>query len=276
MNTCSITRSLVPFAVIIAASIAVVPKECHSEDSSQQVQEAVRLYLDGEWEAAVPVFEDLLKPGRLPQEDRIEALKYLALSHLKLGTATDKEAAVTAFGKLIRESPRIDTDVLKTPQETEISPLALGTFGRALIEVRNADIDMRNAMFSRQSRGAALARSVVLPGWGQRYRGYRNRGHMMLALSAGSAVIYVGFAGRDYRKARDHYEQAPEGSDFEALYRDYTAKADRADLSLGVLGAVWLLNAVDAAIQGPNISEGIILSTAGSGDGLQIACNVRF
>lgn len=275
MSAFRTTELLVPFAVIIAASIAVVPKESHSEDSSQQVKRAVSLYLDGEWETAVPALGGLLAAGELSREDRLEALKYLALAHLKLGTAKDKEDAVTAFGKLVRESPRIDTDVLRTPQETEVSPLVLGAFGRALIEVRNADIDARNAMFSRQSRGATLLRSGVLPGWGQRYRGYKNRGYMMLGLAITSAAYAAGVE-RDYRNAKHAYEDGKEGDSFEDLYGDYNRKADRADLAFGILGAVWLLNVVDAAIQGPNISEGIILSTSGSRDGLQIACNVRF
>jgi len=166
---------------------------------------------------------------------------------------------------------------------------AIRYLGQAALEVRQQEIKARQALLSRLSRGGSFIRSTVLPGWGQRYQGYNNRGYLMAGMAVAS-ITYAAITQRDYWKAQDRYEKAPEGSPFEDLFDKYENKGDTADLAFSLMGGIWLLNVIDAiiqvpnlalpglaVIQGPNLVEpGLVLTTPVTHDGLQIVYLTRF
>ena len=85
-------------------------------------------------------------------------------------------------------------------------------------------------------------------------------------------------ADLSYRDARDAYDNAGVGADFDKLHAEYSDKADLADLALAVVAAAWLLNVVDAATQGPNITtppSGLSLAPAPD-NGLQVVYRTSF
>ena len=117
-----------------------------------------------------------------------------------------------------------------------------------------------------------------MPGLGQRDQGYRGRSWALMGLT-GAAVAYAAVADRSYRDARDAYDDAALDDDFDGLWRDYSDKADAADLALGIVGALWALNLVDAAVSGPNLAGlgSVALGPATDADGRwQLALRVEF
>ena len=249
-------------------------KPAEAQENNPPLQQAIALFDEGEWEQAIDILDGLLNAGELPRDERSRVRKFIGLGHILLG---QEEKAVAVFKDIVREDRAFDMNALArglAGRPTE----AFRLFGQAVLEVRQEEIEAREAQLRLTSRRGALLRSAVLPGWGQRYLGYRNRGYMMLGLAVAS-ISYAAIAEGDYRSARDGYNRATAGADFDRLLNDYATRADRADLALGIVAAVWVLNMVDAATQGPNItvrSSGLALRQRPADNGLRVVFWRRF
>ena len=201
---------------------------------------------EGGWEESVEQLNKLIASGVLNLSQRTLARKTLADAHLLL---EQEEIILLTYKEIVREDHSFNHRSLgEEPDNVLLLALA-----QAQYEVREEERQALEAERSRTSRNAAFFRSALVPGWGQRYRGWGNRGYVMAGITAGS-VVYAIIADKSFRDARDSYDSAAEGEDFNRLFADYSDKADRADLALGIVAAAWLLNVVDAASQGPNIT----------------------
>ena len=251
--------------------LAVWPAETQQVHTS--LEQTIILFENGEWEQAIESLHHLLKTGGLLKPERSKARKYIGIGYILL---KEEEKAVEVFKDLVRDDSDFDMVALAIGG-AEPPGEAVRFFGQAVVEVRQEEIREREARLSQTSRRAAMLRSVVLPGLGQRYQGYSKRGYFMLGMTAAS-IAYATISEKSFQDAQDAYDSAAEGADFDRLHTDYTEKADRADLALGIVGAMWMLNVIDAASQGPNITgppSGLGLAPARAG-GLQVVYVTRF
>ncbi|NKB70619.1 MAG: hypothetical protein GKR89_26415 [Candidatus Latescibacteria bacterium] len=237
--------------------------------SGQTLAEGIGLFEEGEFEAASSALHQALELGLNSQTERSTARKYLGLAHIVLG---QEDQALAVYKEIVRDDASFNMDDLTMDGEAP-PPEAERYLGQASMLVRQEDILARRAQLSRTSRSQALLRSSIFPGWGQRYQGYRNRGYFMLGLTA-ATIGYAVVADQQYRDAQDAYRGASDGAEFEGLYRDFRDKSNRAELAWGFVGAAWLLNMVDAAAQGPNITRPN-LAVLGA-RGLQVVYSKRF
>lgn len=158
-----------------------------------------------------------------------------------------------------------------------------------------------------KERASAVARSMVLPGWGQLYYGSQLKGNSLLVggmiALAGHTILGSGFynARENYKDARDQYKgyenDYKPGSGFgigledlekagETMEEEYTKMQDAYDYyvwSGWVLGAVWTLSFLDAFYFFPDYKPGLlpgdgelILSENGTSDGLNLNYIVSF
>lgn len=118
------------------------------------------------------------------------------------------------------------------------------------------------------SKLKAAGRSLILPGWGQMYRGHRKRGLVALGAIAASG-LYLAKAARDYDSAKRDYEATTvselslellqEGGEiprpFESRYEIYRSKASVANTAAILLAAVWGASVLDNLILEPNRFE---------------------
>lgn len=236
---------------------------------NEALEQAIALYEAGYWEKAVAALNQLLDEEELSEKERSEARKVLAFSYSLLD---DKESTVNTFKAIVREDPTFGISSL---EGDEVSDTLIRYFLQAALEVRREELEAYRERLMRTSRSTAFLRSAVLPGWGQQYQGYAGRGYVLMGLTAAS-IGYAVIADRAYRNARDAYARAQ--SDFDTLYDDYATKGDRADLALGIVGAVWVLNVIDAVAQGPNLApqQGPELTASVRADGLRVVYCARF
>ncbi len=136
----------------------------------------------------------------------------------------------------------------------------------AVSEKPSADMEAlyRESLGEKGQMSAAVYRSLVGPGWGQFYTGHPVQGTVALLGTLGAIGFatwaYIDYADKDdqLQKFRKHDPStARPDESFEAwLERAEAARADKNDagtmlgISFGVVGAVWALNVVDAAILG--------------------------
>lgn len=246
-----------------------------AQQESASLEQSIALFNQGEFEQAIASLQQLLETSELSKSKRTTVRKYIAVSYFQLG---NEEKAVKVLKELVNDNPDFNMDDLTLEGEEKPDPEVVRYCGQAVLELRREELQARAAQLSSTSRKVALLRSSVLPGWGQRYQGYRGRGYMMLSMTSAS-LVYAVLARRWYKDAQSTYEKAPREADFPKLYDDYTSKADRMNLTLGMVGAVWVFNILDAAIQGPALPRGpqrLSLDLQPSDHGLQVAFTKSF
>ncbi len=136
----------------------------------------------------------------------------------------------------------------------------------AVSEKPSEDVDAlyREALGEKGQMSAAVYRSLVGPGWGQFYTGHPVQGTVAL-LGVAGAIGFATWAYLDYsdkdaelQKFRKHdpatLREGETGAQWieraEAARMDANDAGTMLGVSLGVVGGVWLLNVVDAAILG--------------------------
>jgi len=118
---------------------------------------------------------------------------------------------------------------------------------------------------SPKNRFKAAARSIFIPGWGQRYSEQKGKGSLFLFLAAGSAAAYF-IADHDFDKKYDRYELRKQAYDsakaggapyteletLHSAWADAQQKAydaeDTRRITIGAVIGVWGLNVLDALL----------------------------
>ena len=151
--------------------------------------------------------------------------------------------------------------------ETWNGEVVLGTGGISQLQVK----------LGRRTLAKSLLRSMVIPGWGQIYRGQRLKGTLFLLGSAVGAggVVWTHEAYRnevdDFDAARRAYEQTTLLEDFQARYEVMRRASERADrgydrrrVALVGLGGIYAVNLLDCLLFAPtgDVSSSGITSRA--------------
>ncbi len=131
-----------------------------------------------------------------------------------------------------------------------------------------------------KSRSTALFRSLLLPGMGQHYKEQHGKGWLFTLAAFGAAEFaYVSEMARDdavyeYEAALELYSEATsqdQRNAASAIMERASAKADdkesQRNTALMILGGVWAVNLIDAAVGFPLGDAGVNVGAAGAPDG---------
>lgn len=258
----------------VLAILLLCSSQALAQDVATELQQAIQLSDDGEWEAATQALNHLLETGQLSRSQQTQARRSLAASYVFL---KQSDQAVAVYRQILQDDPSFNMRSLgEEPDDRLVRHL-----GQAALLRAEDLLKERELQYSNISRGSVLLRSTLLPGWGQRYQGYRWRGHVMLGLVV-SSVAYAVVNEQAFRKARDHYDQAPlttTREEFETLYDDFDNKAGLADLALGIVGTAWAANVLDALFQRPALArapQALELTPTPGRAGVQVALVKKF
>ena len=147
---------------------------------------------------------------------------------------------------------------------------------------------------SPKSRLKAGMRSIILPGWGQRYSERQGRGALFVGLTALAGVAYL-IADHNfdqeletYQRHQDEYDDLVTAEARQALWptlRD--AQHDAYDtqeirrVAAGVIAGLWIVNILDAVLRFPSTPESVpvkslTLAPAVSSGEIGLALSGRF
>lgn len=194
-----------------------------AELASSELQAARVLFDEGEWEQAATRLKEFVKKNRLANYHRDKALKTLAVVHVLLG---QEDEAVGVYKELMLSFPVYSEQpsflVGMFGYGAENSPEQIHkVIGRAVMEYREEEyLAKREQMRLGKTRSGAMLRSIVLPGWGQRYMRYHRRSNVFVAL---------------------------------VTYSLAAAVFDGSNISRGIAAGLWSFNVLDAAFISPNI-----------------------
>ncbi len=149
-----------------------------------------------------------------------------------------------------------------------------------------------------KSRFKAAARSVLIPGWGQRYSEEKGKGLLYTALAAGAALCYFiadDKFSRDYDRYQDQLHKYDSSKAAGATYQTLAAlhtnlgnaqqKAYDAEqvrrMTIGAVVGIWGLNVLDALLFFPEDHstfsvKGVSLSPSTSSGTLGMTLSKRF
>lgn len=157
-------------------------------------------------------------------------------------------------------------EVFRLDPEANMGIMDIGP-DRALADTRALLSDMRR-ITRRQTLGettfwGAAGRSLLLPGWGQLYRGHKKRGYGFMGAAAVLAAAWL-VTDISYRSAYNTYRgtrlndlqlgQRIAGTNSDVFTQNFEraqSRAGRANLALGLLAAVWLSSVLDHLVVGP-------------------------
>jgi hypothetical protein len=114
----------------------------------------------------------------------------------------------------------------------------------------------------------AAGRSLILPGWGQFYRGQRKRAFVFVGATL-AATTYWFLADQAYKSAYNAYRSTrinelsidqrsgleTDPLPFQQRFQTAQSKASRANMALGILAGVWLAGVFDHVLIGPGHLE---------------------
>ncbi len=126
-------------------------------------------------------------------EDRDRVLFDLARCRLAM---QDSVGARIVLGELFRNDEGQSRGILDVPKDAALVSV--------LAEMKLLRRARRQARISATSPLKASARSLILPGWGQRYRGHKKRG-TILTVSAGALAVGWFLADQAYQSALNNY-----------------------------------------------------------------------
>ena len=139
-----------------------------------------------------PIFDQVVG------EERAKVLFDLARCRVALGDST---GADIILDELFRNDPDQNKGSMDVPGDAALA--------HVLSQIKTLRRMHIQAKINSTSASKAAIRSLVLPGWGQRYRGRRTRGNL---ISAAAGVFALGWAvtDRSYRSAVNDYHRTSE------------------------------------------------------------------
>jgi hypothetical protein len=194
----------------------------------------------------------------------------LARAHLLLGIVDYSENQTEAARANFTSAMQLDPST--KPDPLAVSPKIVEFFEsvRENVAVRPQEVQTRYVTLA-DPRPAAALRSMVVPGWGQLYKGHKGK-----AIVAGSAWVATlggtAIAHRSRNRARRLYLDETDPalvSDRYAVFNDRQKLRNTLAVSAA---AVWLLSYIDAiATPGRSVIAPVNLSVSPTGDGASFA-----
>jgi tetratricopeptide (TPR) repeat protein len=167
-------------------------------------------------------------------------LTYRSFSLVALGREAEAEEE---FLKLLSRQPKLELN----PEF--VSPKIIEVFKRARSKFR-AQTQARppepGPLFAKPkpTKAQAMWRSLLWPGWGQRYRGSRLKASILQGASLGALGAW-GALELGARRARQDYLEGTEPSQIQSAYNTYNSWYRARNLAVNCVVAVWLYNLVD-------------------------------
>lgn len=219
----------------------------HAQDRPPTLADLRAAYEALQFDRVVRLGEAITESPTTNDTDRLDAHRLLALVGFSRQQAS---YARLHLERALEIEPSMEFDISEaSPSFIDFfAEVKKGYLARAATNSVEGDSDEREpVVYLSDVKPAAALRSMVVPGWGQIYKGQRLRGVAYGALWTGlTAASVVSMVQR--ADARTRYEEERDINMIEARYEDYASWHRRRNVALGAAGAVWLASFVDALL----------------------------
>ena len=190
-------------------------------------------------EAALAVYERF-SPSELSDLHTLYALLYFARNEI--------DAAERQLDQALQLTPTMQLDSLETP------PQLLELFANIKknyqsVAAPSSSTQEVRYLIIQDPRPAAALRSMMIPGWGQLYKGESQKGWLLIGMwgaTAGGTIL----SHINRKRAEDRYLNAITRDQISSRFKTFdTWHKLRNNLALGALG-VWVYSYLDAIVKG--------------------------
>ena len=251
---------LTVFPLVFSVLVPLAAAEEALPVAQSTLEEVTSAYTAGDFALA---FSELASvPGILAvapifdaPEPRERARIFFDLGRIRLA-AGDTTRARIVLTQVFTLDPHARKGLLQLPSDA-----ALDRTQAFLSRLRKQAYNQRLRL---SSRWGGAFRSLVVPGWGQMYRGHKKKGYLIMGVTAGLAAAWA-ISDQSYRSAYRAYRNTRiedlalgrrTGADsdplpFKTRYERAESRARRADIALAMLAAVWISSVFDNLVVGP-------------------------
>ncbi|MBX2819539.1 MAG: hypothetical protein KTR29_07655 [Rhodothermaceae bacterium] len=237
----------------LVLSISLFAEVVHAQSSNTQVLEDIRSAYDGlDYAIAETRINEALRDYErfLPQElSEIHVLYALVL--FAQSKPSDAEAQL---GLAVQLNPSLELDPLDTPPRLYAAFVEIKEGYSDNSSQVNTPQDVRYLLVYDPRANAAL-RSMVVPGWGQLYKGEKRKGIVLASLwgltASGSLIAHV-----SRNQAQDHYRASETQAQTQSRFRAFsTWHKVRNNMMLAAAG-IWVYSYIDAIVVGGPVEPG--------------------
>lgn len=238
------TQPRITTYIVLMLLLGALPAQAWGQDTGRVVDEIRAAYQQLDYEAAVErARAALAEDDGLTLAARTEIHSILALIAYTRG---DLDEARRHFNLAL------DLDPAHTLDPLLVSPKIVSFFDEVRAERRRSATETTGGpeiryVVVRDNRPDAALRSMVLPGWGQLYKGERTKGWALAGLWGLNASAVV-VAHLQAERSRNAYLDETNAAEVAARYDTYNSwHRARNSLLLGAAG-IWLYSYVDALL----------------------------
>jgi len=241
-------KNRISIAAFVLALLSIVTALAQT-DSQRIIQEIIQdydslRYVDGEAKATTALKDH----ARFSPKQLVTLHTYLGFIEFALGKI---DSAKVQFAAVLSLEPELRMDPVYT------SPKIIALFEevkRSQVSKINsgsvsAPKEIRYVMVEDRRSGAAL-RSLLLPGWGQLYKGQKTKGTMLLTAAGISAIGFVTLHIAQ-SQAHDDYRAAKTATEIDSKYADYNRLFKARNTAALACATLWLYSYIDAALTQP-------------------------
>ena len=227
--------------------LMVFPVHAQEDGNNKEAVDQVMMYYrTGRIDRAeLDALRLLNHPQGMTSDDRAELNQVLAFISI---ARDDPQLGREYFLQALREKPDLHLDrALTSPKILAVFDEARADYKR--VQIREQDLS-ESAMRSINLRLEGAKRSLILPGWGQFYKGNRQHGYVVAGttLLVGSGLLYSQLMVTD---KHDKYHASNDPDEASSLYDEYRDAWTTRNVLGIALGIVWAVNLVDALYYPP-------------------------
>lgn len=245
-----IKRTLIALLFVSTVSAQVIDdsrlRKAEQLYQSEAYTEAIDLLSVPELFAAVPVMD------RLGPEKRAGLLFDVGRMHFASGNEAKAEATLKFLFGL---APNAGMGLLQLEDDAHLLTV--------LHHMAALRLKAENDLYAGRSTTMTLLRNAVLPGWGQMYRGRKQRGKIYAAAALVTGAAWA-ITYKQYKDELDIYnglsqaDLARDPAAFRNQFDVVESKSSRSNIMMGLFLGVWGVSAIDNVVVGPRTAAVII------------------
>lgn len=267
------SRSGLGFVLLLTTVLLCQPATLLAQEADQHetaIGEVLSLYRTGRIDRAeLDALRLLNHTSELDADERSQLYQVLAFISI---AREDAQLGRDFFLQALREKPDLNLDRnLTSPKILSVFDEARADFKR--VQIREQDLS-EEAMQAVNLRLEGAKRSLIVPGWGQLYKGNRAHGYAFMGVGTllTGGLLYSQLA---MQEKRDEYHASNDPNEAASLYDDYTSAWETRNGLAWALGLLWALNVTDALWYPPQV-EVTATTTAMGGRTPMVGLTVRF
>ena len=211
------------------------------------------------------------------EEERVQIYTYLAYTYVALG---ENDKAKESFKEALTLNPTLTLDpIYASPKIIAVFSEVKSALEAGTDEIGEDRVQQLPPIFKKDKRFGGAWRSLVLPGWGQLYKGHKKKAIVIFAVETFNVgtTLYAHFK---MEQAHDEYRRARDPETIESTFDRYNSYYKLRNYFLLFTAVVLMYSHIDAAMSQPELEtkeeKGTYWIPSITPTSFNLTCSIRF